>query len=419
MFGRVAHIWTLTSHMHILHVTRETSNDARYGIGKSLLPVVLAFRAEGHTVDILDANASQTKPCHPLTAWLGRCLHALARWSIAQSGTDKAAANFILEMVAERVRQAWIAVEFAAVAKVTHVHCHDPIIAYFYWRFALIKGVTARWGITEHAYGAYVQERPGVPIPPTLAKYLQIWERSAVNSAAWVCAPSQQGLHQLGIDLNMQSDGQKEHVVPVTWHRVWHPKPVLNHYDRGEARRRLGIPEDEWILVAVGQLLHMKRFPMLIEACGLISPRQRPYLIILGEGDQTDIISTANRVDMAERVRIDVTDDIGLYFSATDLYVSTSATESFGMANCEAMTFGLPAVCTAVGAVPEILGDSAWLVGDTPEEIAVALTTLRNNADLRARYSRKAHQWALAWPSPEQVAQDMLHIYSSHSASGK
>lgn len=419
MFGRVAHIRTLTAHMHILHVTRETANDARYGIGKSLLPVVLALRTMGHTVDIFDANVSQTTPCNPLTAWFGRFLHALAHWIIARSSTNKAAVNFILEMVAERVRQAWTAAEFAATAKVTHVHCHDPIIAYFYSRFALIKGVTARWGLTEHAFGAYVQERPGVPIPPTLANYLQKWERSAVNSAAWVCAPSHQGLRQLAIDLHLLSDGQKEQVVPVSWHRVWHPKPVLSHYDRGDARRRLGIPENEWMLVAVGQLLHMKRFPLLIEACGLISPHQRPYLIILGEGDQTDIMMTANRVGMAERFRIAVTDDIGLYFSAADIYASTSATESFGMANCEAMTFGLPSVCTAVGAVPEILGDTAWMVGDTPAEIAVALNTLQNDAVLRARYSRKAQIWALAWPSPEQVAQDMLHIYSSTSEGEK
>lgn len=419
MFGRVAHIRTLTAHMYILHVTRESSNDARYGIGKSLLPVVLALRATGHTVDILDANVSQAKPCIPLMAWFGMCLHALVRWIIARSGTHKVAANVILEMVAERVRQAWAAAEFAAVAKVTHVHCHDPIIAYFYRGFALIKGVTAKWGVTEHAFGAYAQERLGVPIPPTIAKYLQKWERSAVNSAGWVCAPSHQGLRQLALDLHLLSDWQKENVIPVSWHRVWHPKPVLNHYDRDAARRRLGIPENEWVLVAVGQLLHMKRFPLLIEACGLISLHRRPYVIILGEGDQTDAMLTANRVGMADLVRIEVTDDIGLYFSAADLYASTSATESFGMANCEAMSFGLPSVCTAVGAVPEILGDSAWLVGDTPAEIAVALNTLRDDANLRACYSHKARQWGLAWPSPEQVAQDMLEIYSSSSAGEK
>jgi glycosyltransferase involved in cell wall biosynthesis len=404
--------------MHILHVTRETANDARYGIGKSLLPVVLALRAMGHTVDIFDANASQTTLVNPLTAWFGRFLHALARWMIARSGTNRAAENFILEMVAERVRLAWAAAEFATVSKVTHVHCHDPIIAYFYRRFALFKGVTARWGLTEHAFGAYAQERPGVPIPPTIAKYLQKWERSAVNSAAWVCAPSHQGLHQLAIDLHFLSDGQNEPVLPESWHRVWHPKPVLNHYDREDARRRLGLPENEWLLVAVGQLLQMKRFPLLIEACGLISPPHRPYLIILGEGDQTEIMLTATRVGMAERVRIAVTDDIGIYFSAADLYASTSATESFGMANCEAMLFGLPCVCTAVGAVPEILGDSAWLVDDTPAEIANAINVLRNDAVSRAGYSHKAYQWALAWPSPEQVAEDMLRIYRSPSEGG-
>lgn len=55
------------------------------------------------------------------------------------------------------------------------------------------------------------------------------------------------------------------------------------------------------------------------------------------------------------------------------LYLQPSLTEGFGLAICEAMSAGLPAIATAVGGVPEIIqhGRTGWLLADTsPQAIA-------------------------------------------------
>lgn len=402
--------------MYILHVTRESGSDARYGIGKSLAPIVTVLREHGHTVEILDGDISRAHPIGRWSAWLGRCLLALLRWYYAHapSGPDQAASLAILSMLAERARIAWIAARWVKAKNISHIHCHDPVLAYLYACFSRWTGAKARWGVTEHGFGAYVQERPGVFIPQQLLTHFQAWERSVARSAAWLCAPSHTGLRQLAVDLRWPAGiAAQSASLPRNWHTVLHSKPALHHYERAKARQLLGIAADEWVVLAVGQLIPMKRFPLLITACGSIDTVMRPNLIILGEGDPAPLLEAADAVGMRHKLRIEVTDDIGLYFSAADVYASSTATESFGMANCEALSFGLPAVCTAVGAVPEIIGDAAWLVGDSPDEMAAALTALRNDADVRRSYCEKARRWAQAWPDPEKIALEMERIYES------
>lgn len=398
--------------MYILHVTRESGSDARYGIGKSLAPVVTALRARGHTVEILDGDISRAHPIGRWSAWLGRSLLTILRWYYAPPGPDQAASLAILAMLAERTRIAWIAARWVKTKNISHIHCHDPVLAYLYAYFARWTGAKARWGVTEHGFGAYVQERPGVFIPRHLLTHFQAWERRVAESAAWLCAPSHAGLWQLASDLRWPvGTAEKSAPLPRNWHTVLHPRPALRQYERAKARQLLGIAADAWVVLAVGQLIPMKRFPLLITACGGIDVTMRPDLVILGEGDKVPLLQAAEAVGMLDKLRIEVTDDIGLYLSAADVYASSTATESFGMANCEALSFGLPAVCTAVGAVPEILGDAAWLVGDAPGDMAAALTALRNDADLRRSYCEKARRWAQVWPGPEKIASEMERIY--------
>ena len=399
--------------MNILHITRESGSDARYGIGKSLAPVMQALRDRGHTVEILDGDAAKNEPPGWLASWLGRKALGFIRHRYVPAGPESAAAHAIVNMLAERAAIAWAAAQQASKKGVTHVHCHDPVLAYLYGRFAFLTGATRQWGVTQHGFGAYVKERQGVVIPVTLKRFLQKWELKVVRTANWLCAPSQAGLQQLLLDLDMT---EKAHnTFPSNWHVVGHAKPELRKYDRIQARRILGIAEDEFIVLAVGQIVPMKRFELLVQACGLIDETHRPNLLILGEGNAQALREGARHGGMDGKLRIEVTDDIGLYFSASDLYASSSATESFGMANCEALSAGLPSVCTAVGAVPEIVGDAAWLVSDDPSEIALALDSLRRNDGLRRDFAEKARRWGESWKGPCDIACQMESIYADGS----
>jgi glycosyltransferase involved in cell wall biosynthesis len=100
-------------------------------------------------------------------------------------------------------------------------------------------------------------------------------------------------------------------------------------------------------------------------------------------------------------------------YHAADIYISASSTESFGMANLEALCAGLPSICSAVGGVPEVVGDGAWLVANDIEPLAGALAALKDDAALRDSWSRLASDRAASWPTPEQVAQRYVAIYQA------
>lgn len=391
--------------MNILHVTREIGADARYGLRKSLQPLIGGMEARGHTVRLLDQTA-----CAAITE--GRLARLAGHWLELATGLYLGAgARVSLPQVSERVRMGWYAARLAAREGITHVHCHDPIIADAYRRFAPWCGARARWGMTAHGFGRYVQNRVGVSVDDRVLRLMQGWEFAAACAADWVIAPSRSGLSQMAADLGLPK-------IPPRWHCVYHPRPRIAAHGRDTARARLKLPADEAVIVAVGQIIPIKRFDLLLSAVACIDPALRPTVIILGEGDSTGLLAQAQALGLADKLRLEVTDDIGLHLAAADIYVSVSATESFGMANCEAMVAGLPAVCTAVGAVPEIVGDGAWLVGDTPNQIARTLSVLLSDHATRALWAEHSRQRAAAWPDEREVSAAVEAIYLNAVVNG-
>ena len=68
--------------MRILHVTREIGSDRRYGIGRSLAPVVQALQARGHEVRYLTQDDQSPRG----RAWQQRWTERLGRWGERLAG---------------------------------------------------------------------------------------------------------------------------------------------------------------------------------------------------------------------------------------------------------------------------------------------------------------------------------------------
>jgi glycosyltransferase involved in cell wall biosynthesis len=200
---------------------------------------------------------------------------------------------------------------------------------------------------------------------------------------------------------------------PSRWHVVPHAviKPLA--YNRIAARKAIDVDENEKLLVAVGQLITLKRFSLLLESIALLPAILRPSVIILGEGEEQHTLQAlAEKLDLGSRFEIRVTDNIGQYLSAADIYASVSSTESYGVANCEALLAEVPSVCTAVGAVPEVLGEGALLVSDKPKQIASALAKLLISDKERSMLVAKSKLQTEKWLVPEEIASMLENIYT-------
>lgn len=384
--------------MKILFVSREIGSDLRYGMAKSILPIILQLQQQGHEVRYLcqDSIGIPISDC-----LLVKLLNLIA---------TRADSHWIWPAITERFRMGALAKQISIAEDYTHVHCHDPIIAFAYCLFSLFRPVGYKkkaWGFSEHAFGAYINDRPSIVIPPIIKFFLKQLEKLSVCTAHWVIIPSQSGLQQLSVDLNIKK-------IPSSWHAIPHARPEINTYLRQDARRNLGWLDDLFYIVAVGQLIPLKQFPMLIKACGMIKNQAKIQLVILGEGDQTLLLQVAQQENLYNPLIITHTDDIGMYLSSADIYISSSSTESFGMANLEAAVAGLPIIYTDVGATSEIMGKSAVVVRQNPSDIAKAIEKMYDNPDYRKSVALTCKERGQYWPNSQTISQCYEQAFKSN-----
>jgi glycosyltransferase involved in cell wall biosynthesis len=151
-------------------------------------------------------------------------------------------------------------------------------------------------------------------------------------------------------------------------------------------RRDLGVPDDGPIVAAVGRLVPAKGHDRLIEAAARLADRGvHAHFVITGGGPLEGRLRThAARLGLERNVHVTgLRRDLAPLFGAADVLVFTSLREGLPIAGLEAMSVGLPIVCTDVGELPSILRDGAGLVTEAgPASVADAIARLLSDRAL-------------------------------------
>lgn len=153
----------------------------------------------------------------------------------------------------------------------------------------------------------------------------------------------------------------------------------IQEEDRVAARRRLGIPDDTFMLVTVGRLSMEKGFDVLLDAFSRLEIGEKSVqLVFVGDGPlRRELEEYAKQIGIGDRVRFaGFVVDVDHYYAVADLFVMSSHTEGSPMALMEAMACGLPVVATAVGGIPDIVqnGINGCLVPPAePDALRIAI----------------------------------------------
>jgi glycosyltransferase involved in cell wall biosynthesis len=170
---------------------------------------------------------------------------------------------------------------------------------------------------------------------------------------------------------------------------------------------------DRPLLVAVGRLAPQKAYPVLLDAVQRLEDREpTPLLLIAGDGPLRDELQA--RID-ADRLpvrllghRTDIADLLG----AADLVVLPSRWEARALVAQEALRTGVPLLATAVGGVPELVGDAATLVPyDDADALSEAITDLLADPARRAELAAAGPAQAATWPDERETIAQILSIY--------
>lgn len=127
-----------------------------------------------------------------------------------------------------------------------------------------------------------------------------------------------------------------------------------------DLRRELGIDPDALVVGSVGSLREIKRFDVLVEAADALR-RTHPEVRVVIAGGGPERAALDARI--AERgltgtVRmLGARDDVPDVLAACDVAVTCSDAEASPLSIMEYMGAGLPTVATAVGGIPDVIGD--------------------------------------------------------------
>jgi len=173
------------------------------------------------------------------------------------------------------------------------------------------------------------------------------------------------------------------------------PRPAAD----GEAYGAWGIAPGQPVVGAVGSLLKLKGYDLLLEAFAMVR-RDRGVdarLVILGEGPERHALAAAaRRLDVAEAVRFAgfVPDPLPV-MARFDVLAVPSSTEGCPRSVLEAMFLGCPVAAFAVGGVPELVahGRTGVLVRERdPRQLADALAMLLRDGERRRAMGAAARQ---------------------------
>ncbi len=271
------------------------------------------------------------------------------------------------------------------IKRLSLVHVHSPFVTgWMGARYARRYGMPLVY--TYHtqleAYAHYI------PFEPHATRFAAAQlTRTFANTADAVVVPTPAmatRLRELGVTVRIE-------VVPSGID--------LAHFGSGRRdaalRARIGVGEDERMILYVGRLAKEKNVDLLLAAMARAGDDSRK-LVIAGDGPYCgDLQRHAAEMGVAGVVRflgVVAREALPDLYASADAFAMPSTTETQGLVIAEAMAAGAYIVAADAPQNREVLGGTGRVVAPTPEAFALALAALPERVGERTESARQAAQ---------------------------
>ena len=178
----------------------------------------------------------------------------------------------------------------------------------------------------------------------------------------------------------------------------WYKLPSQKRPEAGllAIRKELGLSDDSFLVLSVGELLPRKNQQVVIRALGILKDKNIHY-ILCGKGkkrDQLTMLAKKNGIENQVHF-LGYRKDVADIYGQTDLLALPSRREGLGLAGLEGMYCGLPLVTSNINGIRDYMenGKTGFMYDpDDAEGFARGILKMKNSLKMRqgfGSYNRK------------------------------
>jgi glycosyltransferase involved in cell wall biosynthesis len=189
-------------------------------------------------------------------------------------------------------------------------------------------------------------------------------------------------------------------------------QPII---DLDTVRDQLLIPREIFLICWIGRFTKIKDPFLAVESFAKFEQKssKKVCLLMVGDGELFEPVSNLVAQINSNIKLVGWKTDVSAYLAAADLLLLTSLNEGFGLVVAEAGWYGKPTLSTKSGGVNEFIidGVTGFLVGSTPDQIAISMLKLHNDQKLLTEVGKKAKAQTMESYSSEIFAKKHQQIY--------
>jgi len=290
------------------------------------------------------------------------------------------------------------------------IHVHTPFVAHYLGlKLSRLLGIPCIE--TYHTFFEDYLHHYLPFIPKPTARWLaRTISRRQCNAMHGIIAPSQPMLDILRL-YGVKAPGAviPTGLLPKSFERA----------DSASFRARHGIARNRPVALFVGRVAYEKNIDFLLRMAVELRKYQPDLLLVVaGEGPAAESLERLRaELDLQQHVKfigyLDRNTELNACYSAADVFVFASKTETQGLVLLEAMAQGTPVVALAELGTKSILveGQGAVIAEEDETAFAGSVNALLSNAEHRSKLGEAGRRYALNHWSARIQAERMLQLY--------